>query len=210
MKVYRHLSDWQEFQSKVLSKGDSPKTLKMTEYIDHLLFHGGGIRDIHRKIIDEQTERGSNGYKSLGYLFDKKGNVQQRTFFGHIAHLIKDEGLIIVFGEVEINTTKPPSEGELTSQYNRNERIRIEGFKSERRNDELTPITEKQKKSESSQGEIPSRDYVERILRLLGGEADENKFKRTIEAAFAKEGRMLSPDWWIITKKNLIEWSRKG
>lgn len=204
MKVYGHLSGWHEFQSIVLSKGDNPKTLKMTEYIDHLLFHGGGIRDIHRKIINEQTERGSNGYKSPGYLFDIKGNVQQRTFFGHIAHLIKDEGLNIFFDGVLINITNPPSESDLRNKYNSNEEIRIEGFKSERRKDGFEPITEKQKKSESSPGEVPTKEDVEKILRPLGGALDEDAFKAAVVATFTREGRTLNPNWW-----DLIEWSKE-
>lgn len=210
-KVYGHLSSWRDFESIVLSKGDNPKTLKMTEYIDHLLFHGGGIRDIHRKIINEQTDRRSKGYNRIGYLFDKNGiNIQQRTFFGHIAHLIKDEGLNIFFDGVSINITNPPSESDLRNKYNSNEEIRITGFKSERRKDRFEPITERQKKSESSPGEVPTKEDVEKILRPLGGASDEDHFKAAVVATFTREGRTLNPNWWEITKRNLIEWSKKG
>ena len=59
-------------------------------------------------------------------------------------------------------------------------------------------------------GESPTREDIEKILRPLGGEADEDTFKEAIEDFFQNEKRPLRADWWEITKKNLIEWSRKG
>lgn len=58
-------------------------------------------------------------------------------------------------------------------------------------------------------GETPSKEEIEKILRSVGGETDENTFKEEIKDFFEKEKRTLRPDWWEITKKNLIEWSKK-
>lgn len=58
-------------------------------------------------------------------------------------------------------------------------------------------------------GETPSKEAVENILRSAGGEADEDTLKEAIEDFFEKEKRTLRPDWWEITKKNLLEWSKK-
>jgi hypothetical protein len=69
--------------------------------------------------------------------------------------------------------------------------------------------TENQKKPEFSDTEIPTREDVERILRPLGGEVTEDVFKAAVAVDFAKKGRMLNPNWWEITKRNLIEWSKK-
>ena len=60
----------------------------------------------------------------------------------------------------------------------------------------------------SSSGEYPSREDAIKILRPLRGEAHEDAFKVAVETSFAKEGRTLSPDWWEVTKKNMLEWSK--
>ena len=59
-------------------------------------------------------------------------------------------------------------------------------------------------------GEIPTREDIEKILWPLGGEADEDTFKEAVGDFFKKEKRPLRADWWEITKRNLIEWSKKG
>src|SRR3990172_6815574 len=51
-------------------------------------------------------------------------------------------------------------------------------------------------------GEIPSREDIEKILRLLGGESDEDVFKAAVVTTFTKEERTLNSNWWEITKKN--------
>ena len=58
--------------------------------------------------------------------------------------------------------------------------------------------------------ELPTRKDIEEVLRPLGGEATEDIFKATVVSDFTKEGRKLNPNWWEITKRNLIEWSKKG
>lgn len=65
-------------------------------------------------------------------------------------------------------------------------------------------------KKEVVRGEIPTREEVKQILRSLGGEADEDVFKAAVVVDFAKRGRTLNPNWWEITKRNLIEWSKEG
>lgn len=69
-----------------------------------------------------------------------------------------------------------------------------------------------QKKYDKSQSmdEIPTREEIEKIMRIIGREVQENVFKQALEADFAQQGRKLQADWWEITKENLIEWSRKG
>ncbi len=59
-------------------------------------------------------------------------------------------------------------------------------------------------------GEIPSKEEIERALRSVGGEADEDTLKEAIEDFFEKEERKLRMDWWEIAKRNLIEWAKKG
>ena len=65
-------------------------------------------------------------------------------------------------------------------------------------------------KKEVVRGEIPTREDVERVLRPRGGEASEDVFKAAVVADFAEKGRTPNPNWWEITKRNLIEWSKKG
>lgn len=62
---------------------------------------------------------------------------------------------------------------------------------------------------EETEGESPIREEVESVLRNIGREVHEDVLKKTLETAFVKSGRKLRPDWWKITKKNLIEWSKK-
>lgn len=62
-------------------------------------------------------------------------------------------------------------------------------------------------------GEDPTKSDVEKILREIapkGKEIDEEVLKRRIEFAFALENRTLKLGWWERTKKNLVEWSKKG
>ncbi len=74
-----------------------------TDFINDLLLHGGKIRDIHDKINNRQDKQESRGYRSPGYFFNKKHEIQQRTLFGHIAHLIIDELCEIEFGGMKID-----------------------------------------------------------------------------------------------------------
>jgi hypothetical protein len=60
---------------------------------------------------------------------------------------------------------------------------------------------------------LPTREEVKNILSGIapkGKEVDEEALKRAIEFSFASEKRKLKPDWWEITKRNLVEWSKKG
>jgi len=62
-------------------------------------------------------------------------------------------------------------------------------------------------------GVNPTRGDVEKILREIapkGKEIDEEVLKRRIEFAFALEKRTLKLGWWEETKKNLVEWSKRG
>ncbi|HPC33900.1 MAG TPA: hypothetical protein PLG94_17515 [Smithellaceae bacterium] len=61
-----------------------------------------------------------------------------------------------------------------------------------------------------SEGEIPSRNEIEAIMRNIGREVHEDILKETVKTVFATQKRKLRPDWWEITKKNLEEWSKKG
>jgi len=76
-----------------------------TDFINDLLLSGGEIKTIHDKINERQKNMGSKGYKSTGYFFNKSDGIQQRTLFGHIAHLAIDELSEIKFGELRINET---------------------------------------------------------------------------------------------------------
>ena len=65
----------------------------------------------------------------------------------------------------------------------------------------------------ASNGEIPTREDIENILSGIAPkkiEVDEEALKHAIEFSFASEKRKLKLDWWKITKKNLVEWSKKG
>lgn len=64
-----------------------------------------------------------------------------------------------------------------------------------------------------SHGEIPTSEEVEKNLYKIDPKRngiDEEALKRAIEFSFASENRKLKPDWWEITKRNLVEWSKKG
>lgn len=76
-----------------------------TDFINDLLLAGDKIKTIHDKINKRQKNVGSKGYKSSGYFFNNKGGIQQRTLFGHIAHLIIDELSEIEFGGLNIDET---------------------------------------------------------------------------------------------------------
>ncbi|KAF0159548.1 MAG: hypothetical protein FD159_489 [Syntrophaceae bacterium] len=61
-------------------------------------------------------------------------------------------------------------------------------------------------------GEIPTREEIKKILGEIapeGREVDEDSLKSRIEVTFKLKNRMLMPDWWEITKKNLLDWSNK-
>lgn len=63
------------------------------------------------------------------------------------------------------------------------------------------------------QGEVPTREEIEKILRGIapkGIEIDEGTLKSAVERTFSSDGRPLKPGWWEITKINLMEWSKKG
>lgn len=65
----------------------------------------------------------------------------------------------------------------------------------------------------ASSGELPAKNVVENILHKIDpkrNEIDEDVLKRAIEDFYASEDRKLNPDWWELTKINLIEWSTKG
>ena len=64
-----------------------------------------------------------------------------------------------------------------------------------------------------AQGEIPTGDEIEAIYREVAKsreEIPENLMKEAVERKFARQDRKLRGDWWKITKRNLIEWSKKG
>ena len=71
-------------------------------------------------------------------------------------------------------------------------------------------LSKKNYNEEKAKSENPTKEEVEQILRSRGGEAKEDVFKADVTAKYAKEGRELSPNWWEITKRKLIEWSKKG
>ena len=73
-------------------------------------------------------------------------------------------------------------------------------------------INEKQKTSESSDGEIPTEEEIKAIYREIakpGEEVFENRLKEAVRKIFDRQGRKLRSDWWNITKRNLVEWSKK-
>lgn len=57
---------------------------------------------------------------------------------------------------------------------------------------------------------IPSRQEIESKIRDMGGEVHRAALKAAIKADYAKNGQYLNPDWWTITERNLMEWSKKG
>jgi len=64
-----------------------------------------------------------------------------------------------------------------------------------------------------AQGAIPTEEEIKAIYREIakpGEEKPENLLKEAVEKKFARQGRKLRANWWEITKRNLIEWSKKG
>ena len=137
MSKYGQLKTWEEFQFQVLKNNyvspDDASLVRMTDFIDKLLLEGGGIQDIHYEIKQEQDRRHSKGYQSKGELFNKNGMVQQRTLFGHIAHLIFNEKCMIKIDDLFIK--RSTFQDTLDSKYSNNAFIRIEEFNGERRKD---------------------------------------------------------------------------
>lgn len=59
---------------------------------------------------------------------------------------------------------------------------------------------------------IPTEEEIKSIYReiaKLGEEKPEHLLKEAVEKKFVRQGRKLRTDWWDITKKNLVEWSKK-
>jgi hypothetical protein len=64
-----------------------------------------------------------------------------------------------------------------------------------------------------AQGEIPTKAEIQTICREIAKpweEIPENLLKEAVEKKFARQGRKIRADWWEVTKRNLIEWSKKG
>ena len=73
-------------------------------------------------------------------------------------------------------------------------------------------LLKKPHSDEQSDGEIPTREEIEKILEKIAHdrrEVNEDLLKSSIEVTFKLENRMLMPGWWEITKRNLTEWSRR-
>ncbi|MEW6185006.1 MAG: hypothetical protein AB1585_04610 [Thermodesulfobacteriota bacterium] len=61
-------------------------------------------------------------------------------------------------------------------------------------------------------GEIPTQEEIIRICRVVAPKDQEIRgelLKRSIEKYFDINGRDLQSGWWEITKKNMMEWSKK-
>ena len=70
-----------------------------------------------------------------------------------------------------------------------------------------------QHKDSLSVAAIPTEEEIKAIYREIakpGEEKPENLLKEAVEKKFARQGRKLRANWWEITKRNLIEWSKKG
>jgi hypothetical protein len=70
-----------------------------------------------------------------------------------------------------------------------------------------------QPKDALSVAAIPTEEEIKAIYREIAKpweEIPENLLKESVEKKFARQGRKLRADWWEITKRNLIAWSKKG
>ena len=154
MSKYLQLKTWKEFQSEVF-QASSVAIPKMTDFIDLLLLKGGKVKELHSMIKKEQDKRGSKGYHSIGFLFNRSGDVQKRTFFGHIALLIVDEKCMIEFGGKKIDALS--NKNTLKEKYSNNAYIRIEGFREERRKDSNRCATDTILIKKAKLGEVKER-----------------------------------------------------
>jgi hypothetical protein len=156
---------------------------------DLMLLKGGSIEDMANKLIKMGLDKNNQGLEAM------KGRVLR-----HISTI-----------RAELNQLYNNHGHNLSSVLKENSngvwKFTIEGYAESSVNSESS---KKHIKNTDSSGEIPTREDVGKILHPLGGEADEDVFKAATVATFTKEGRTLNPNWWEITKKNLIEWSKKG
>jgi hypothetical protein len=102
------------------------------------------------------------------------------------------------------------SMSEIETRANRHYKTAEEQSGFDERQDTIRRKLGLEKKTESSDAEIPTREDIERVLRPLGGEATEDVFKAAVVDDYTEKGRKLKIGWWEITKRNLIEWSKKG
>ncbi len=191
-----------------------------TDFIDQLLLRGGGVKDIHKKIIDRQNQSGSKGYHSHGYFFNKSGNIQQRTLFGHIAHLILDKSSAIKLGEQYFNESTLDSlrnseRTDLNKMYENNETIQLVIFNGREVPLCISPFEKAQNIEQGSY--LPSRKDIEKAYnKLTSTEEEEVKIEyliNQIEDDCLEQNKKLEAGWRgkikIKISSNLIEQAGK-
>ncbi len=195
MGKYNNCSDWHKFQAKIL-KQMSKKEPYTTEIFDYHLFKGGGVKDIHKNGINLI-------YKTPGYLFDRNGQIQARTLFGHIADRIFTEKCIIKINGITI--TRETDEEFLLQAYAANHHIKIEGFKGEKRPDSTDDSD--RSTDPSLKNYLPTKSDVELAISQLPLEMKENipAILDQVEKNALVDGKQLKENWRIITERNIKE-----
>ena len=210
MAKYGNLSNWSEFHQNVSSKIDNLK-ISMTDFFDYLLLQGGGIKDVHRQIMNEQEKRrkdqaltSKKRYENIGYLYESNGEPQDKTLFGHIASRL-DLSCNIEFKGLKLDSSV--NKVRLHEEYEKNTFIRIEGFKGDRRKDR--PAENKGDKVFSSNKFLPTKIDVDNALERVippGNDINIELVLDQIEKDFHKQGRKLKSNWRMITERNIPLW----
>jgi len=141
MAKYDNMNSWDEFESEMKTIGNFSK--RLAEYIDYVLWKGGQYNDMVIQIEKKARELGHGGYRFPGKVFSERtGNIEDRSFLGHIAIRAKDSRFIVEVDNIVIdnNTIDERSFDEkmqmnaiIAIKVSKNAFIRIEGFKGERR-----------------------------------------------------------------------------
>lgn len=192
MAKYGSCLTFDDFSREVQGNKHSEKA---TEKIDYLLLEGGKVKShVHKKIKEDSNIK---GYGSPGKLFSGNGenrDPQQRTLWGHIAHLIVDEGCAFKFGKMVLDgSISNEMMDDIIGGYEDDEFIQIVGFRSE-----VKGQTESSSSEASSKVFVPTETYIEELVRKIDpdrkGVTEENLWA-SIENDFSNKGKALKADW---------------
>ena len=191
----------------------------MTDFIDEILLEGGKIKDIHEAIKDEKKRQNpaSRDYHSPGYFFNKHGDIQQRTLFGHIAHLILDNSSEIKFGdrhfdESRINGLRNGEYADhLNNLYENNEHIQLAVFNG-KKNPACASLFNKASKVNMPDEHLPTKIDAENAhsaLKTRGVKTSKKELLDQIEEDCNQKGLTLKDNWRTNTEENLAIWFPK-
>jgi hypothetical protein len=216
MTVYGNQRGWNEFSQRIddLIGSDKPK---MTHLIDYYLKEGGRYSELKSRITEKTVELNHRGYSFTNDMLDKKGQPKDGSFLGHIATRVIDEDLAVDIGGKSIDKTFLTNLSKnqialenmtLKELCNQDAYIRIEAFRGEKRTD---PLSDNSSESIPDQMYyVPTKEDCEAAIQQLN---DENVVARTgkvldrIEENVTSKGMSLKPNWRMITKENMKNWS---